>query len=135
MADERLHRHAISRAELNRFCWIDLATTDQAAAKSFYGALFGWNVSDQHVREGQFSLFGERGRNIASLYQLTRRQIADGVPSHWTPYVAVPNLQDAAEKAAGLGGQIVVPPQDVAGFARICLIADPTGALLGLWQA
>ena len=58
MADERLHRHAISRAELNRFCWIDLATTDQAAAKSFYGALFGWNVSDQHVREGQFSLFG-----------------------------------------------------------------------------
>jgi hypothetical protein len=29
----------------------------------------------------------------------------------------------------------VVPPQDVAGFARISLIADPTGALLGLWQA
>ena len=134
MADERLHRHAISMAELNRFCWVDLATTDQAAAKSFYGALFGWDVTNRHVREGQFSLFGEDRSHFASLYQLTRKQIADGVPSHWTPYVAVPDLQAATEKAAGLGGQIVVPPQDVAGFARICLIADPTGALLGLWQ-
>jgi predicted enzyme related to lactoylglutathione lyase len=135
MADERRQTQAISKAELSRFCWVDLATTDQAAAKAFYGALFGWSVSDQVVREGQFSLFGERGTHFASLYQLTREQIADGVPSHWTPYVAVPNLQAAAEKAAGLGGQIVVPPQDVAGFARICLIADPTGALFGLWQA
>jgi predicted enzyme related to lactoylglutathione lyase len=135
MADARLHRHAISKAELGRFCWIDLATTDQAAAKSFHGALLGWSVSDQVVREGQFSLFGERGTHFASLYQLTREQIADGVPSHWTPYVAVPDLQATAEKAAALGGQIVVPPQDVAGFARICLITDPTGALLGLWQA
>ena len=121
-------------AELNRFCWVDLATTDQAAAKSFYGALFGWDVTNRHVREGQFSLFGEDRSHFASLYQLTRKQIADGVPSHWTPYVAVPDLQAATEKAAGLGGQIVEPPQDVTGFARICLIADPTGALQGHWR-
>jgi predicted enzyme related to lactoylglutathione lyase len=24
------------------FCWIELATSDQDAAKSFYSSLFGW---------------------------------------------------------------------------------------------
>jgi uncharacterized protein len=28
------------------FCWIELATTDQNAAKDFYGKLFGWSVTD-----------------------------------------------------------------------------------------
>jgi predicted enzyme related to lactoylglutathione lyase len=135
MADQSLQKPAMSKAELNRFCWVDLATADRASAKSFYASLLGWNATDRHVREGEFTLFGQHGTHFASLYQLTRKQIADGVPSHWTPYVAVPDLQAAAEKAAGLGGRIVVPPQDVAGFARISLIADPTGALLGLWQA
>jgi len=134
MVDEKLRRHEILKTGLHRVCWVDLATADQAAAKAFYGALFGWDVSDRKVREGQFAVFGERGDHFASLYQLTRKQIADGIPSHWTPYVAVPDLQTATEKAVGLGGQVVVPPLDIADFARISLIADPTGALLGLWQ-
>ncbi len=25
------------------FCWVNLATTDQEAVKSFYGALLGWS--------------------------------------------------------------------------------------------
>lgn len=26
------------------FCWVELGTTDQAAAKNFYGMLFGWGL-------------------------------------------------------------------------------------------
>lgn len=34
--------------------WVDLATTDQQAAKSFYRALFGWTYDDQPIdREGR----------------------------------------------------------------------------------
>ena len=28
------------------FCWLELGTTDQNAAKKFYGALFGWTPED-----------------------------------------------------------------------------------------
>ena len=28
------------------FCWIELSTTDQNAAKSFYSSLFGWARQD-----------------------------------------------------------------------------------------
>ena len=31
--------------------WIDLQTTDQAAAKQFYGELFGWIYNDQPIDE------------------------------------------------------------------------------------
>ena len=81
----------------------------------------------QHVRASRCP--------FASLYQLSRKQIGQGVPSHWTPYLSTPDVDATAAKAADLGGQIIVPPHDVAAFARISLISDPTGALFGLWQA
>jgi uncharacterized protein len=28
------------------FCWFELATTDQEAAKRFYTVLFGWTFTD-----------------------------------------------------------------------------------------
>jgi predicted enzyme related to lactoylglutathione lyase len=120
--------------QVRRICWVDLATVDQGAAKSFYCRLFGWTVQDRRAGEGRFSTFANRGAPFASLYQLARSQIAHGVPSHWTPYVSVPDLDVAAAMAASLGGQVVIPPHDSGGLARISLIADPTGALIGLWQ-
>lgn len=116
------------------FCWTDLATTDAQAAKLFYGRLFGWTAHDRQVGDGRISVIAAAGRPCASLYQLTRRQIGEGVPSHWTGYVGVPDVDAAARMAARLGGQVIVAPHDVEGFARISLIADPTGALVGLWQ-
>ena len=120
--------------QVRRFCWVDLATVDQGAAKLFYCRLFGWAVQDQRAGEGQFSTFAQREAPFASLYQLTRKQIEHGVPSHWTPYVSVPDVDAMASKASGLGGQVIVPPHDVAGLARVSLITDPAGALIGLWQ-
>jgi hypothetical protein len=116
------------------FCWVDLATVDESAAKSFYCRLFGWTVQDQRAGDGQFGTFAHRGARFASLYQLTRKQIGQGVPSHWTPYVSVPDVDATALQAFRLGGQVIAAPRDVPGMARISLICDPAGALIGLWQ-
>ena len=35
-----------------RFCWVDLAATDAARAKDFYGRLFGWAASEQPANAG-----------------------------------------------------------------------------------
>jgi predicted enzyme related to lactoylglutathione lyase len=121
-------------SQARQFCWVDLATADATAAKSFYGGLFGWVVQDRRAGQGRFSTFAHRDAPFASLYQLSRRQIGQGVPSHWTPYLSTPNADATAAKAADLGGQIIVAPHDVVPFARISLISDPTGALFGLWQ-
>jgi len=36
------------------FCWFELATTDQPAAKQFYQSLFEWDVQDSPVGPNEF---------------------------------------------------------------------------------
>jgi uncharacterized protein len=58
----------------------------------------------------------------------------NGVPSHWTPYVRVGDVEDTARRAGAAGGTVIVPPFAVSSLARIALIQDPGGATLGLWE-
>jgi uncharacterized protein len=125
----------ICNSDHARFCWVDLAARDAALAKSFYGALFGWRAEDQNANDGIFTRFLLDDADVASLYQLNRRYLADGVPSHWTPYVAVNSVEQTASYATSLGATIVVKPFDVAEIAQVCLIQDPGGALFGLWRS
>ena len=124
----------LDQPEAGHFCWLDLATSDAGRARAFYAALFGWKASDQPANGGSFTRLHRFGRDVGSLYQLQRSQLAQGAPSHWTPYVRVDDADDAARCAASLGGEVIVRPFAVADIARIALIADSTGAHVGLWQ-
>lgn len=120
---------------MSRFCWHDLAAADPAAALRFYEAAFGWTPTVQHANGGCFVRLQSGGEDVASMYPLSRAQLERGVPSHWTPYVRVAGLEAAAGRVRDSGGRVIVPPFAVDGIARIALIADPAGALLGLWEA
>lgn len=113
---------------------MDLAAADTAAAKAFYGRLFGWTSHDEPANGGFFTRLRLSGRDVGSLYQLKRAQLESGVPSHWTPYVRVDDVQEAAERASWLGGEVIVRPFAVADLARVALIVDSVGAPLGLWE-
>lgn len=116
------------------FCWLDLAATNAAVAKQFYAQAFGWTFVDQPANGGHFTLCRVGGQDFGSLYQLRRAQQERGVPSHWTPYIRVQDVGAAVRQIAILGGRLLVAPFDVAGTARIALIEDAVGALVGLWQ-
>ncbi len=122
------------RSEPGRFCWLDLAARDACAAARFYGGLFGWTSATQAANGGVFQRFSHRGEDVGSLYQLSASLVAREAPSHWTPYVAVGDIHDAAWRATALGGAVIVPPFEVAGVAHIALIADSVGAHVGLWS-
>ena len=120
--------------ETGHFCWVDLATHDADRAAAFYGDLFGWKPRDERVGPGHVTRLLSNGTAVGSLYQLNREQIHRGVPSHWTPYVAVASLDATSKRAASLGGRIIVKSFEVPGVARVGLVMDPIGALIGLWQ-
>jgi predicted enzyme related to lactoylglutathione lyase len=121
-------------ADAGRFCWMDLAAADTAVARIFYNGMFGWTAHDEPANGGTFTRLRLSGRDVGSLYPLKRAQLESGVPSHWTPYVRVDDVQEAAERAASLGGEVIVHPFAVAGLARVALIVDSVGAPLGLWE-
>jgi predicted enzyme related to lactoylglutathione lyase len=117
------------------FSWIELATGDQTAAKSFYTSLFGWEIFDVPMGPDQvYTLFQLGGRDTAAGYQLDAAQKTRGVPTHWNIYVAVTSADETAERVAGLGGTVVAPPFDVAEQGRMAIVQDPTGASFSIWQ-
>ena len=119
---------------VHQFCWADLATLDDARAAAFYVELFGWAERRRFVAGGRFSTLETQDAALASLYQLARQEIELGVPAHWIPYVSTPYLEATLVKAQQLGGKVIIPPHEFARLARISVITDPTGALIGLWQ-
>jgi uncharacterized protein len=117
------------------FSWIELATTDPTAAKSFYSSLFGWEIFDVPMGPDQvYTLFQIGGRDAAAGYQLNAEQKTQGVPPNWTIYVAVTSADETAGHVAGLGGTVLAPPFDVADHGRMAVIQDPTGATFSIWQ-
>src|SRR5262249_8440438 len=118
------------------FCWIELATTDQPAAKNFYRTLFGWVADDTPMGPGEvYTIFRLEGQDAAAGYTLRQEQRAQGVPPHWMPYISVDSADKAADKAKQLGGTTVVPPFDVMEAGRMAVLHDPTGAHFCVWQA
>jgi hypothetical protein len=116
------------------FCWIELATTDQAGAKAFYTSLFGWAISDFPMGPGQvYTIFNLEGRNTGAAYTIDPKTMP-GVPPNWTLYVATNSADDSAAKATAAGGKLRGGPFDVAEFGRMAVLEDPTGAVFCVWQ-
>jgi predicted enzyme related to lactoylglutathione lyase len=129
MAERTSHPHAT-------ISWTDLATTDQAGAKEFYGALFGWEYDDRPMGdEGVYSMAKLRGHTVAALSPQQPAEAAQGVPPHWNVYVTVDDVDAATSQVAGAGGQVFAGPFDVFDAGRMAVLADPSGAALCLWQA
>jgi uncharacterized protein len=115
------------------FCWVELATTDQAGAKKFYQSLFDWGADDQPMGPGEtYTMFKKGGQDVAAGYRLRPEQ--KGVPPNWQVYVRVASANDAAAKAKELGGKVVAEPFEVFEAGRMAVIQDPTGAVFAVWE-
>ena len=125
-----------------------LNTRDADGAKSFYGSVFGWQTlslgpgaamwrlpgygdfleqRDPGLRERMAQTGAPEGFEdvVAALTPIAPEQ--PDVPAHWSVTFAVDDADATAERAAALGGRVVVPPFD-APWVRTTVITDPQGA-------
>lgn len=117
------------------FCWADLTTTDQGAAKGFYGALFGWEAEDMPVGDGiSYSVMRLGGRDVAAISPQPQQQRDAGVPPAWNSYVSVRSADAAADRAKELGATVHAGAFDVMEAGRMAVIQDPQGAYLLAWE-
>jgi predicted enzyme related to lactoylglutathione lyase len=113
------------------FCWPELATSDPKAAVQFYSTLFGWTASESPTDQGPYYMFRLDDDEVGAMY----KGRAEEGPPHWNSYVAVSSADEAAAKAARLGGNVVAQPFDVFDVGRMAIVRDPSGAFINLWQA
>jgi uncharacterized protein len=118
------------------FCWFELNTMDQDAAKKFYSALFGYEVFDAPMGPDAFyTMFKVDGREVGAACTIQPAQRQMGVPPHWAVYVLVTDAEASAKRAAELGATVLAPAFDVMDAGRMAIIRDPTGVHFNLWEA
>ena len=109
--------------------WVDLATPDLDAAKAFYTALFGWEAETSPMPEaGGYTLFTLRGKQVAG------GMTAPDQPPAWATYVSESDADGTVKRVTDAGGTVMMPPMDVMDQGRMAILADPTGAVIGIWQ-
>jgi len=126
-----------------------LNTRDAEAAQSFYGSLLGWETLGLGGGVKMWRLPGY-GDFLAKSDPEIRKRMAESaaapagfedvvatlnpigpdqpeVRAHWSVTFAVDDADATAERAAELGGRVVIPPFD-APWVRMTVITDPQGA-------
>jgi uncharacterized protein len=112
--------------------WVDLSTSDPAAAKEFYGGLFGWEATDAGSVEetGGYAMFTLRGKQVAGVSPL----MDPNQPQVWSTYISTDDADAAVARARDAGAQVVVEPMDVMDAGRMAFVAHPAGGFVGMWQ-
>jgi len=112
------------------FIWYELMTTDATAAARFYGAVIGWQISDQADPQAggmDYRMIGRSdGGNAGGVFQLRQEELSCGARPTWLGYLHVPSVDDAIKAIEADGGKSMMPAMDLP-VGRIAMVTDPMG--------
>jgi predicted enzyme related to lactoylglutathione lyase len=98
---------------------LELHTGDLARACAFYAGLFGWRPEPI----GSYTTIGDRRGAVECP---TPRPL-------WLPYVEVPEIRAATERAVELGAEVLLTPREgPAGWRSV--VSAPAAGQVALWQ-
>lgn len=107
--------------------WADLVSQDTAAVREFYTGLFGW----RWVQRCDYAVAFVDDTPVAGVLAPE----SDDIPTAWTLYLECGSTRRATERIRALGGKVIVPPTETPGHEMFLIAEDPTGAIVGLWEA
>lgn len=112
--------------------WADLMVPDRHKALDFYGGLFGWDFTEGSPETGYYTQGLKAGRTVAGIGEAPPG--ADSPPAVWTTYLAADAVEPVVDRATSAGGSVIMPAMGIEEFGRMAVLADPTGAVFGLWE-
>jgi uncharacterized protein len=125
---------ASSEHHAGKVIWVDLVTPDLAAAKRFYGGLFGWSFNDIHTGASDYSVALLDGRPVGGLYQHALSSGEQHQPA-WLTFLSVRDVAEAQHSILAHGGKLLTPPRLYADRGRQAVFADPQGAVFAVLQS
>ncbi|WP_018025142.1 VOC family protein [Corynebacterium ulceribovis] len=119
--------------------WFELtANRNYTEVIDFYHELFEWTIATMsQTDEFTYSTAMHMGAPFAGLWKADGAGVdqdeAAETQSFWAVYLGVENLDQAVAQVPELGGTVVREPWD-SEFGRMCIVTDPTGALVTLTE-
>src|SRR5919108_38205 len=107
------------------FSWVDLQTTDQDAAKAFYGDLLGWDIEE--IAPGEYWSIANGGNRNGGIMPMP-----PGSHPAWNLYFAVDDVDAIVARAREGGGDAVMGPMDVPNGGRFAVLRDPQNAVFSV---
>ncbi|HLY34211.1 MAG TPA: VOC family protein [Jatrophihabitantaceae bacterium] len=113
-------------------CWVELMTSDIAAARLFYEGVFEWQLQDTGPDTGGYLIATVNGRQLGGL----GGPMGDEPhPPVWNTYLATDDINAAATAIKNAGGTLMMEPMDVMDVGKMLVAMDPSGAVVSVWQA
>jgi uncharacterized protein len=114
-------------ASSNPVVHLELHTRDSQRAQDLYAQLCGWETARVNAGGGSYlSLELGAGFGGGIVECPTRRPL-------WLPYVEVPEIGEATERARRLGASVMLEPREgPVGWRSV--VATPVGAEVAFWQ-
>ena len=120
-------------AEPGDWIWIQLMSRDAKKASDFYRAVGGYEVIENPA-EKRLSDYVLSSKGYARATVRTIPQDRQQVHPNWLPFVRVKSVRESVALVKQLGGKILVEPKSENLDHRAAVIADPTGAAIGLLE-
>jgi uncharacterized protein len=116
------------------FGWNELGTRDTAAAKQFYGAVFGWGYDDEPSdRAGTYTIWKVGDAMVGGMLDMNALGMPAEIPPNWLVYFTVEDADAAVAKVESGGGSVMNGPIDIP-VGRFAVVADQFGAAFAVMQ-
>ena len=120
--------------EPGTFGWNELGTRDPAAAKQFYGAVFGWEYDEEPSdRVGTYTIAKVGDAMVAGMIDMNALEMPAEIPANWLVYFIVADADAALDQIRSGGGSVMNGPIDIPP-GRFAVVADPFGAAFAVMQ-
>ena len=111
--------------------WVSLLTPDRSGARAFYGALLDWQFRVARGDRRGYVIALLHGRPVAGIEPAGGAADRNAV---WITHLAADDVVKRCRCVQRARGRVVRRPRRVGREARDALLADPTGAVFGLWE-
>jgi len=111
---------------------VEIPSADNDAAKAFYSALLGWEVQEVPMGDDFTYFMFNTGVDMGAALS----PVGDGMkPGDVLLYFHSDDLDADMARVPELGGQVILPRQDIPGFGSLGMFLDPTGNRVAFWQS
>lgn len=109
--------------------WVELNTHNLDADGKFYCDLFDWTPKTSQMEGGpNYTEFKSKDADYPVAGMIEIQKEWGEMPSCWTLYFSVNNIDDAVKEIEANGGSICMKPFEVKNVGRMGVAQDPTGA-------